>query len=381
MPLITPKLISCDEAGFTGDHMLDGDQRHFAYATHDLSLAEAQALLTEARNRFPVQMPELKAHKLLKSSRGRKLLEFVTEQIDGRYIVTLYDKRLALCYKIFEYIYEPVLQENSLLFYENGLHKFVGMFLYIHLIAASADMDVLATEFEAYMRSLDPGVAPTLLGFEHDGDSMDPLAMIRRFARGYNVKIAQETLSLRKAREKGLWMLDLTTAAVFSHLVAWGQRYPLIEVTCDESKPLLALSDFYDVMINRLDRPTIKLMGKTRHYAWTMSRPLSFASSSLHAGVQLADLLAGCTAAAPKVSTNQELRLIASRVGVHLHEECIMPNMDHADISNDDAAVNFLVLEELAQRADRGDDPLAFMEEIYSEARASLPEFRAGEFK
>lgn len=93
MPIIVPRLISCDEAGFTGNHLLNEEQPYFAYATHDLSLTEAQTLLKDARRRFPIQMPELKAHKLLRSRHGRRMLEFVTEQLDGRYIATIYDKK------------------------------------------------------------------------------------------------------------------------------------------------------------------------------------------------------------------------------------------------------------------------------------------------
>jgi hypothetical protein len=380
MPLIVPRPISCDEAGFTGNHLLDDEQPYFAYASHDLSPSEAEALLNEARRRYPVQMPELKAHKLLGSKRGRRLLGFVTEKIDGRYIATIYDKRYALCCKMFEYIYEPVLQENNRLFYENGLHKFVAMFLYMHLLATPAAMGILASEFEAFLRSLDPTDAPTLLGSGPDDDGMDPLAMIRRFARGYNFRIASETQSLREIGDQGRWMLDLTTTAVFGHLVAWGQRHPLIEVVCDDSKPLMSLANTFDVMVNRNDHPTMRVMGKTRHLTWNMSKPLTFASSADHAGIQLADLIAGCAAAAPRAKDDDDLRLIASRIGMHLHEECIMPDMGVIDLESDEAAVNFFILEGLAQRADEGADPLVLMDMMYDIARETVPLFRSGVF-
>jgi hypothetical protein len=171
--LITPKLICCDEAGFTGNFLLDPDQHHFAYASHDLSLAEAECLLMDARGKFPVQMPELKANKLLKSAQGRRLIEYVLERMDGRYIATLYDKRLSLCSKIFEYIYEPALQANNKLFYENNLHRFVAMFLYMHMLATPSTMMDLASEFERFMRSLDPADAPTLLGSPEGEDLLE----------------------------------------------------------------------------------------------------------------------------------------------------------------------------------------------------------------
>ncbi len=175
--------------------------------------------------------------------------------------------------------------------------------------------------------------------------------------------------------------MDLTTTAVFSHLVAWGQRHALLDVVCDESKPLQSLADFYDVMINRQDHPEMDFGGKRRPLTWNMVGPLRFASSAAHAGVQLADLVAGSAANAPNAKKDAQLRPIAARVMMHLHEDCIMPDMDVIDLNNDDAVVNFFILEALAMRADEGADPLANMAEMYRFARASLPEFRAGKFK
>lgn len=381
MALILPRLISCDEAGFTGNHLLDPHQRYFAFASHDLSASESEHLLSDVRAIFNVQMPELKAHKLLKSAQGRRLLEFVLDRMDGRYIATLYDKRLALCCKVFEYIYEPVLQANNKLFYDNNLHRFVAMFLYMHTLATPASMSTLADEFETFMRSLDPADAPTLFGADaSDGRSDYLLALIRRFARGFNVVIARGTRDLRSTPDQGKWILDLSLTALNGHLVAWGERHPLLEVLCDDSKPLRSLAGIYDVMINRQDHPEINIFGKPRRLTWNMSGPIRFAASNADAGLQLSDLIAGCTVRAPDADENEALRPIAARIGVHLHDECLVPDMSFVDPESDEAAVNFLILYGLAERAKNGEDPLEDMAAIYHFARKSLPSFRAGEF-
>jgi hypothetical protein len=46
-------------------------------------------------------------------------------------------------------------------------------------------------------------------------------------------------------------------------------------------------------------------------------------------------------------------------------------------LSLDEPPVNWLVLEDLAYRADIGADPLLGMEAVYAYARATLPQFRA----
>jgi hypothetical protein len=367
--LLIPRLISCDEAGFTGNNLLNPDQPFFSYASHDLSFDEAHALIRQVRAKHPVQMPELKASKLLKSKRGRELICDVLDAMSGRYIVTLYDKRYSLAAKLFEYIYEPVLQSNNVLFYRHNVHRFVAM--YFFLLMRDKSIERLAHEFEAFMRSLDPGDAPNLLGARSGANPL--IGQILRFVRGYNVVIAREARELGRL-ESDNWILDLTGAAVSSHLAAWGQLHPLIEVVCDESKPLKALTGLHDAMVNRPEVVHVEVFGRRRALTWNMSKPLAFAPSADHAGIQLADLIAGVTAAIP--GGRSELTELGQRLERHLHHDCVLPDFGILDLNGDEAPVSWLVLEELATRADRGDDPLDGMELFFEIAKASLPDFR-----
>ncbi len=361
--------ISCDESGFTGNNLLNPEQRFFGYASHDLSLDEAEQLVRRVRAGHRIQMPELKAAKLLKTRRGRGIISDVLEAMDGRYVATVYDKKLFLAGKLFEYIYEPVLQANNILFYRHNVHRFVAMCFY--MLTRDSSIELLAREFESFMRSLDPADAPTLFG----GDSgRNPLiGQILRFVQGYNVVIAQETRMLDRA-STGKWVLDLTASAIFSHLAAWGQRHPLIEVVCDDSKPLREFAGQLDVMINRPDLVHVELFGKRRPLTWNMSKPISFASSKDDVGVQLSDLIAGVAAALP--GSEDDLGALGELIFQHLHEDCILPDFDVLDLQGEEAPVNWLILEALATRADRGEDPLAGMDMMFEIAKASLPEFR-----
>jgi len=371
--LLFPTLISCDEAGFTGNNLLNPDQPFFSYASHDLSLAEAESLIGRMRSKYPVQMPELKAAKLLRSGRGRALISDVLDAMQGRYIATLYDKRLSLACKLFEYLYEPVLQANNALFYRHNTHRFVAMFFF--MLMQDRSIQVFAREFEAFMRSLDATDAPTLFGAAAGTNPM--IGQILRFVRGYNVTIARETRDLGRIGSDN-WILDLTASAIVSHLVQWGQHHPLLEVVCDESKPLKTMDGLFDVMVNRPDVAYVEMFGKRRPLTWNMSKPVAFASSDKHAGVQLADLVAGVTAALPE--GGEEISALGAKVEPHLHEDCIFPDFGVLDLDGDEAPVNWLVLEELACRADRGDDPLEGMDLVFELAKTSLPEFRQGKF-
>lgn len=165
--------------------MLDAAQPFFAYASVDLELDEANAIVGELRSRHHLQMGELKAAKLLRRPRGRAMVAEILGRIEGRYIATLYDKRLSLAAKFFEYIYEPVLQRNNMLFYHHNLHRFVATYLYMQMVASGEGAEELAVQFERFMRSLDPVDAPALFGSPDEQHFNMLLGPILRFARGY----------------------------------------------------------------------------------------------------------------------------------------------------------------------------------------------------
>lgn len=125
-------------------------------------------------------------------------------------------------------------------------------YIYMQMLASGEGTEQLAVQFERFMRSLDPAHAPFLFGHaDRDHFSM-LLNPILRFTTGYNVVIARETHDLKLTGDNGKWVLDLTLTAISSHLRVWGERHPLLEVVCDDSKPLRALAGIYDTaMINR----------------------------------------------------------------------------------------------------------------------------------
>ncbi len=154
--------IACDEAGHTGPDLLHPDQRMFAYGSVAITNAEAAEIIARARQDHRVQMPELKAAKLVQTSRGRNLIAALLQAVDGRYAVNVHDKLLALCGWLFEYIYEPVYQNNPELLYRKNLHRFVAMYTWMWMTDASSEARRAITEFQNYMRSRDPADAPFL---------------------------------------------------------------------------------------------------------------------------------------------------------------------------------------------------------------------------
>src|SRR5712671_1014532 len=239
--------VACDEAGHTGPDLLQKDQRMFAFSSVAISDAEAFEIIRKAREDHPVQMPELKASKLLATERGRKLVAALLAAMDGRYVVSVNDKLLALCGWFFEYIYEPVYQHNPRLLYEKNFHRFIAMYTFLWMTDPTSDAKHAIEQFQKYMRTRDPIDAPFLFdnprpplsetGTEH------PFESILRFAYGCRDIISADNARLNTmVPDAGRWVLDLSATGLWSHLNHWGQTGKLLSVRCDVSKPLKSIA-------------------------------------------------------------------------------------------------------------------------------------------
>jgi hypothetical protein len=362
--------IACDEAGHTGPELLDRDQRYFAYGSVALSDDEAFTIIRKARAEHPVQMPELKASTLMGSARGRRLVAALLAAMEGRYVVSIMDKLLALCGWFFEYIYEPVYQDDPYLLYDKDLHRFVAMYTYIWMTDPESHAQTTIAQFQRYMRSRNPADAPFLFdrprpplsreGTEH------PFETILRFAYGYRDIIIADNAQLdTELPDQGRWTLDLSTSGLWSHLNFWGRKGKLLSVRCDESKPLSAnvvnfTGDDNDPGIRRQRRKR-----NPEPLGWKLLEPVVFANSRNHPAIQLADIAAGTAVYAMGHGLPDECRAIAESLERHTHAHSIMPDYSVIDPSTRPAMVNALILYDLAKRAERHGDPYENLAEMY----------------
>lgn len=383
---ITPPLeVFCDEAGSTGPALLDEAQRYFAYSSVALAAPEAEELVKELRNRFPVQMPELKAAKLLKTSRGQLLIRELLERVSGRYALVVHDKVLALCAQFYEYIFEPVFKESPWFLYERKLHHFVAMVLYSWFRGRERDAQDALAQFQAYMRSLDDRQAPLLFGRIDMSERLDadPLQYIIRFARATRQEILSDNETLvEDLPAEGRWILDLATTSMWSHLNHWGVMNRPLAVTCDESKPLRAnipefTGDENDPGIRRA-----RMKSHAGHLGWRWSRPVEFANSMDHAGLQLADVISGVATYAIRADVPPEdnVEFFRTMLQQHTLKACILPDFRLIDPRNKSAAVHAAMLYRFAVKAERGDNLRMGVQEDYQlvEAAWDAGSFRMG---
>jgi hypothetical protein len=112
--VITNRLaISCDEAGHTGPDLLHPDQRFFGFGSVAIPDAEAREIIHKVVRNHRLQMPELKAAKLVRHKQGQAIISEIVKAADARFAVNVYEKLLALSAWLFEYIYEPVFRDIS----------------------------------------------------------------------------------------------------------------------------------------------------------------------------------------------------------------------------------------------------------------------------
>ena len=374
--------IACDEAGHTGPDLLDKDQRYFAYASVAITDAEASEIIRQGRANYPVQMPELKASRLMGSTQGRRLVVALLKAIEGRYMVTINDKLLALCGWFFEYIYEPVYQADPSLLYHKDLHRFVAMYAWLWMTDNESQARPTIEQFQRYMRSRDPADAPFLFDRPRPPLSLEgtehPLETILRFAYGYrDIIIADNARLGTELPDGGRWTLDLSTSGLWSHLNHWGSTRKLLAVRCDASKPLQANIENFsgnddDPGISRARR-----FHNRQRLGWKLLEPIAFVDLRDHPAIQLADVIASAMVTIVKNDYPEEDRAVAEILFPHVHEHSIMPDMEVIDPATRHAAVNSLILFDLAKRAERLADPYHGLGDMYHAAEVS---FARGDF-
>lgn len=367
--------IFCDEAGHTGPQLLNLDQKIFAYASVTVPNDEAAKIIKEVKEKFRLQMPELKGAKLMKSGRGQAAISELLTEIDGRYAVNASDKLLALCGWVFEYIYEPVFNMDPRLLrilYRVNFHRFVAMFTYLWFQDMGSKAPEAIRQFEAYMRSRNEANAPLL--FETiDKEDVSPFSSILKFARGYKELIIADNADLDKALpDQGNWVLDLSTSSLWSHLNHWGTHNIPLKVICDHSKPLEASAKDFAGDEHAAAMVRIRdICGNSGPLGWKFDGPILFSDSKENPSIQLADVLASSVAWLFSNDCPKNFENSTKLIDNHMLRDSIFPDLKILDINKREPCLNWLLLHELSERASAGVSPFHNLEDFMYEANQS----------
>jgi hypothetical protein len=359
----SPVKIYFDESGFTGNNLLHPGQTIFSYGSVQTDEEEASEFVQAIIEKYGVQGGELKGKNLIKYSKGRRAITEILAHFNGRMKASVSEKKYALAAKFFEYIFEPPLQRNNLLFYKLDFHRFVSNILYVEFIARGAGAEEIFEDFEYLMRTGKFEGLESLFSSSSHPEISPILSQIREFAILNRAAIAEE-LNGYAGQGAGKWVLDLTNTALFSLLAKWGQHHDQVTAICDQSKPLSADQALFDVMINRTDKKFSLLGEEEFPITFNLSESLKLVDSKITPGVQIADCIAAAFAHALNRSATDEYALEWRKyIGSTVIFGSVFADLDYVDLNKLEVQRNAVILVELLERSRQGVDLLAGMPE------------------
>lgn len=374
--------VFCDEAGFTGNNLLDSEQEVFVLAGAAIQPGRAKELVERTVRDFKLQGAELKGSRMLKTDAGRSAITSVLRACAEDVRLVAHLKKFALACKFFEYIFEPPLAEQNSIFYGCGFHLFIGNLLWMMLRARDESAETVFEEFSKFARDGDTKALEKLFpngGLIVDTGS-DPLAAVSLFAMINRGTIQAEIDSIHGDHSIPSWVLDLTTTSLFSILRHWGEVFDELDVSCDKSKPLETEIDILKVMVGRRDHFRMRMFDKDVQYTFNLVRQPALVDSKDHAGIQIADVFASSIARALQQtfrgkaeSSEKEWLTITRECQL---EDSVWPDLDLIDLDKRNGFVNTLVLLELANRSVKKENLFHGMPEFIATAHANFPGYR-----
>jgi hypothetical protein len=348
-----PQNVYCDEAGFSGNNLLDANQPFFTYSAVALDEADAANTVKEAIARFRLKGNELKGKNLVGHSLGQRAITWVLETHAQSALVSAWHKRYCLATKFFEYVFEPVLAEKNSIFYGIGFHRFISNVLFFEAFTNNQSARDTLVAFQQIARARDGKGVERLFPDHvvHSADYSSVLSDITEFVSIHRSAIQQEMASFAADEPLYRWLLDLSVSALFALLTSWGQRYDSLRVFCDDSKPLSEGREPFDMMIGRTDKAHVVFEGKEQSLIFNLAEPLNFASSSATPGIQIADVFSSALAYIVREPTNDLAKSWLKLLEPSLSEFSVFPDSERIDLSSKKGFINRVVLHELVIRS------------------------------
>ena len=278
----------CNESGFTGNHLLDNAQEHFAYTGICIDDKLAASLTQQTINKFNINSNELKGQKLLRFNRGRKAILWIFHQIGAQTKTIIAHKKYALASKFFEYIFEPVIRDQSSIFYDIGFHKYLSNILYLHFSVDKSAQDLFLI-FENLIRNKNAEKVNDLFLVSNEDNEFPPFLRQLQTFIGCNINSIESEIAGLKDCPVGKWALDLSLTALY--MFRWGGQLEKLSVYCDKSKPLEENKDTFDIFVEKKDTPSHIPRKEIIPTAFNLTHPIQFVDSKETPGIQLADVI------------------------------------------------------------------------------------------
>lgn len=363
-----------DEAGFTGENMIDDDQPYFCYTTIAATEDECKEIIDFLRVKYRFQNNnELKGKILYRRSDIHLIVEDLLEKLKGKFITTVDHKKFTVCCRLFEYIYEPVFANRNSIFYKNYFHLSLANMLFISIFVKDPKAIKIFNDLYHYLRWGKVDDLEILFKAEYIENNDDLLDAILRFAYIHKFKIFEE-FTLRKSTSDVItpdWFLDLSITKVNHMLAQWGQKYDKLTVILDESKPLFSdyATECFKPMIDRKGEQVFMQFGSRKTpITYNLKELPTLKSSKDSHGIQLADLVSSIFLKSLNNSDNDKGKQVQTLFISHIENDgFIFPDTKYVEVDKFPLAfINKMVMLQIDEWTKNHIDPLDQISEFYS---------------
>jgi Protein of unknown function (DUF3800) len=306
----------CDEAGNSGQNLLDPEQPIFVLASTDLGRSEASDLLDIVRSS---QGGEPKFKTLKKTPDGiRRLARLFTDPRlnKTRIATTAFHKRYMVVTKMVDLISETIVHGMGEDLYKRGANIALSNMLYYCMPAfcGGDNTDRFLSTFVEMMR------------FRTDQHVND------FYAAGQAMLSASTNEDFRQDLHM---FTDPAIPSLFQHIAVWGVRKAdRFRVIHDRSKPVLASQRQFEEMMAFGNEPSVMLGYDRRKFKFPLRAvSLEQGDSQQHPQLQIADLCAGALAHFLKARDAGQLDDLAILVREHCLESAIDGLIPTTDVS------------------------------------------------
>jgi hypothetical protein len=343
------KTIYFDEAGFTGNNLLDNTQPYFCY----LGMASSDDVeheYIELKGKYGYSNQEVKGINLCKSPKGQKLIKDIWTKFSTNVNFVVHDKKYALAAKLFEYTYESVFQDVSTLLYRSNFHIFVTTVFYSSFMKSDTTAEYLFNKFIKFVKDRDSNRKIDLTGQKPEKDN--PLILFYNFCKNNMSEIACD---IDFSNNTSQWLLDLTNTSLYSLLVRFaGDSNEALYAFCDKSKPLLTQLEFINAFVG--DRRILynELLGYKMRFNFNLADTAKLIDSKDSVSIQIADGIVSSiyySLVNPTEPFSQEIIRLSDVAFDGDHSVC--PSTRNTNFSDEEIQLNFWLMKELSRKTDK----------------------------
>ncbi|MFY3329782.1 DUF3800 domain-containing protein [Achromobacter xylosoxidans] len=288
--------IYCDEAGNSGEWLLDPEQPHFVLVSNDFGAAEAASILAHVQSN---QGAEPKFKTLRKSSDGiNRLIRFFSDpRLDNsRLVIHCFDKRFMVVTKMIDLVLETLQHEMGQDLYRGGANLAMSNMMHFCLpeFCGKAVTEKLFKTFVDLIRSRTDEAAQAY--FLAAREAVE--ASVDNDFRGFLAPFADQELFHAWFDGIGPNALEPAIPALFSQMGVWGARKSeRFRVIHDKSKPILATQDQFEKMMAMSGEPSMLIGYDRRKFHFPLrATSLEQGDSKEYPAIQVSDLCAGAVA-------------------------------------------------------------------------------------